>query len=120
MFIEVFIADKQAKGVIPTRKVCGQANQAHAAIKAEVRKQSGAMAEAFGKHEKDEATEKWRAALKEAASLAGWELKTTADGRIWVYQSLLYYCKSQKNQQLCLEVRVSTLAKVDTIVLDTN
>ncbi|KAI3489007.1 hypothetical protein L1887_46873 [Cichorium endivia] len=80
MFIEVFIADKQAKGVIPTRKVCGQANQAHAAIKAEVRKQSGAMAEAFGKHEKDEATEKWRAALKEAASLAGWELKTTADG----------------------------------------
>nr|KAJ0212053.1 hypothetical protein LSAT_V11C400215890 [Lactuca sativa] len=47
----------------------------------EVRKQSGAVAEAFAKHEKEEsAGKKWRETLKEAADLAGWELKKTADG----------------------------------------
>ena len=46
----------------------------------EVRKQSGAVGEAFAKHEKEEAAEKWREALKEAADLAGWELKNTLDG----------------------------------------
>ncbi|KAL7603599.1 hypothetical protein Lser_V15G19733 [Lactuca serriola] len=46
----------------------------------EVRKQSGAVAEAFAEHEKEEAAGKWRQALKEAADLSGWELKKTADG----------------------------------------
>ncbi|CAH1421461.1 unnamed protein product [Lactuca virosa] len=47
----------------------------------EVRKQSGAVAESFAKHEKEEfAGKKWRETLKEAADLAGWELKKTADG----------------------------------------
>ncbi|KAL7607288.1 hypothetical protein Lser_V15G19690 [Lactuca serriola] len=46
----------------------------------EVRKQSGAVAEAFAKHEKEEAAGKWRDALKKAADLAGWELKNTANG----------------------------------------
>ncbi|CAH1421456.1 unnamed protein product [Lactuca virosa] len=46
----------------------------------EVRKQSGSVAEAFAKHEKKEAARKWREALKEAADLAGWELKNTAAG----------------------------------------
>ncbi|CAH1421454.1 unnamed protein product [Lactuca virosa] len=46
----------------------------------EVRKQNGAVAEAFAKHEKEEAAGKWRQALKEAANLSGWELKRTADG----------------------------------------
>ncbi|KAL7607292.1 hypothetical protein Lser_V15G19699 [Lactuca serriola] len=46
----------------------------------EVRKQSGLVAEAFAKHENEEADGKWREALKEAANLAGWELKKTADG----------------------------------------
>nr|XP_043630130.1 disease resistance protein RPV1-like [Erigeron canadensis] len=46
----------------------------------EVRKQSGLVGEAFSKHEKDEAAGKWRGALKEAADLAGWELKNTLDG----------------------------------------
>ncbi|CAI9303592.1 unnamed protein product [Lactuca saligna] len=46
----------------------------------EVRKQSGAVGEAFAKHENAEAAGKWRVALKEAADLAGWELKQTADG----------------------------------------
>ncbi|CAI9303504.1 unnamed protein product [Lactuca saligna] len=46
----------------------------------EVRKQSGAVGEAFAKHEKAEAAEKWREAMKEAADLAGLELKNTADG----------------------------------------
>ncbi|PWA37507.1 toll/interleukin-1 receptor (TIR) domain-containing protein [Artemisia annua] len=46
----------------------------------EVRKQSGAVADAFSKHEKEDAAGKWRDALEEAANLAGWELKNTADG----------------------------------------
>nr|GFD13405.1 Toll/interleukin-1 receptor (TIR) domain-containing protein [Tanacetum cinerariifolium] len=46
----------------------------------EVRKQSGIVREAFTKHEHEEAAGKWREALKEAADLAGWELKKTADG----------------------------------------
>ncbi|PWA48644.1 disease resistance protein (TIR-NBS-LRR class) [Artemisia annua] len=46
----------------------------------EIRKQSGAVGEAFAKHAKEEAAGKWREALKEAADLAGWELKNTFDG----------------------------------------
>ncbi|KAL4580689.1 hypothetical protein LXL04_016890 [Taraxacum kok-saghyz] len=46
----------------------------------EVRKQTGVVGEAFTKHENDEDAGKWRNALKEAADLAGWELKNTADG----------------------------------------
>ncbi|PWA40917.1 disease resistance protein (TIR-NBS-LRR class) family [Artemisia annua] len=46
----------------------------------EVRKLYGPVGEAFKKHENDESAGKWREALKEAASLAGWELKTTAAG----------------------------------------
>nr|GFD42972.1 Toll/interleukin-1 receptor (TIR) domain-containing protein [Tanacetum cinerariifolium] len=46
----------------------------------EIRKQSGTVGEAFAKHENEEAAGKWRGALKEAADLAGWELKNTLDG----------------------------------------
>ncbi|KAI3703045.1 hypothetical protein L6452_28799 [Arctium lappa] len=46
----------------------------------EVRKQSGEFGKAFAKYEREEAAEKWREALKEAAELAGWELKKTVDG----------------------------------------
>ncbi|XP_023762170.1 disease resistance protein RPV1 [Lactuca sativa] len=46
----------------------------------DVRKQSGAVGEAFAKHEKKEAAGKWRQALKEAADLAGWVLQNTKDG----------------------------------------
>ncbi|KAM0030837.1 putative TIR domain, P-loop containing nucleoside triphosphate hydrolase [Helianthus debilis subsp. tardiflorus] len=46
----------------------------------EVRHQSGAVKEAFAKHENNEAAGIWRDALKEAADLAGRELKTTFDG----------------------------------------
>ncbi|CAH1421482.1 unnamed protein product [Lactuca virosa] len=46
----------------------------------EVRKQSGAVGEAFAKYEMEEAAETWKVALKEAADLSGWELKKTADG----------------------------------------
>ncbi|CAH1447721.1 unnamed protein product [Lactuca virosa] len=46
----------------------------------EVRKQIGAVGEAFAKHENEEAAGKWRETLKEAADLAGWELKKTDDG----------------------------------------
>ncbi|CAI9297643.1 unnamed protein product [Lactuca saligna] len=46
----------------------------------EVRHQTGAVGKAFAKHEKEESAEKWRDALKEAATLAGWELKNTVDG----------------------------------------
>ncbi|CAH1421478.1 unnamed protein product [Lactuca virosa] len=49
-------------------------------VRNEVRKQKGAVAEAFAEHEKEEAAGKWREALKEAANLSGWELKKTADG----------------------------------------
>ena len=49
-------------------------------IPSEVRNQSGAVGEAFAKHENVEAAGKWREALKEAADLAGWELKKTDDG----------------------------------------
>lgn len=46
----------------------------------EIRKQSGAVKEAFKKHENKEAAGKWREALNEAADLAGWEPKKTANG----------------------------------------
>lgn len=46
----------------------------------EVRKQNGEVGEAFARHEKEEAAGKWKKALKEAADLAGWELKNTAGG----------------------------------------
>ena len=46
----------------------------------EVRHQTGAVGEAFSIHESDEAAGKWRHALKDAADLAGWELKNTANG----------------------------------------
>ena len=46
----------------------------------EIRKQSGAVKEAFKKHENKEAAGKWREALNEAADLAGWESKKTANG----------------------------------------
>ncbi|KAJ9562052.1 hypothetical protein OSB04_007212 [Centaurea solstitialis] len=46
----------------------------------EVRKQSGEFAKAFAKYENDDATEKWRGALIEAANLGGWELKKIANG----------------------------------------
>ena len=46
----------------------------------EIRKQIGAVGEAFTNHDMQEAAGKWREALKEAADLAGWELKKTADG----------------------------------------
>ncbi|KAI3827249.1 hypothetical protein L1987_01321 [Smallanthus sonchifolius] len=46
----------------------------------EVRNQSGAVGEAFAKHVEKEGAGRWRDALKEAADLAGWELKNTADG----------------------------------------
>ncbi|KAI3496937.1 hypothetical protein L1887_39315 [Cichorium endivia] len=46
----------------------------------EVRNQTGTVGEAFARHEKEEAAGEWRKALKEAADVAGWELKNTADG----------------------------------------
>ncbi|KAI3496838.1 hypothetical protein L1887_39216 [Cichorium endivia] len=46
----------------------------------EVRHQKGAVGKAFAKHKKAEAAGKWRQVLKEAADLAGWELKHTDDG----------------------------------------
>ncbi|XP_076932994.1 disease resistance protein RPV1-like [Bidens hawaiensis] len=46
----------------------------------EVHSQSGSVGEAFAKHVEKEAAERWRDALKEAACLAGWELKNTVDG----------------------------------------
>ncbi|CAH1444391.1 unnamed protein product [Lactuca virosa] len=49
-------------------------------VPSEVRNRSGAIGEAFSKHEKEEAAGKWREAMKEAADLAGWELKKTDDG----------------------------------------
>ncbi|KAM0030889.1 putative TIR domain, P-loop containing nucleoside triphosphate hydrolase [Helianthus debilis subsp. tardiflorus] len=46
----------------------------------EVRNQSGVVGEAFAKHVEKDAVGRWRDALKEVASLGGWELKNTFDG----------------------------------------
>ncbi|KAI3827273.1 hypothetical protein L1987_01345 [Smallanthus sonchifolius] len=46
----------------------------------EVRNQIEVVGEAFARHEKEEAAKRWIDALKEAAGLAGWELKNTVDG----------------------------------------
>ncbi|KAL9995153.1 putative TIR domain, P-loop containing nucleoside triphosphate hydrolase [Helianthus debilis subsp. tardiflorus] len=46
----------------------------------EVRKQSGPVEKAFEKHKEEESAENWRKALREAADLAGWELKNIFDG----------------------------------------
>ncbi|KAI3496946.1 hypothetical protein L1887_39324 [Cichorium endivia] len=52
----------------------------HIIIMKKMLQQIGAVGEAFAKHEKEKAAGKWREALKEAADLAGWEVKKTADG----------------------------------------
>ncbi|KAJ0751836.1 putative TIR domain, P-loop containing nucleoside triphosphate hydrolase [Helianthus annuus] len=46
----------------------------------EVRNQSGVVGEAFAKHVEKDAVGRWRDALKEVASLGGWELENTYDG----------------------------------------
>ena len=46
----------------------------------DVRKQIGTVGKAFAKHKNDDAAGRWKEALKEAADLAGWELKKTANG----------------------------------------
>nr|GFA70460.1 Toll/interleukin-1 receptor (TIR) domain-containing protein [Tanacetum cinerariifolium] len=46
----------------------------------QVRKQSGAVKEAFSKHENKEAAGKWRDSMKEASNLSGWELKKIVNG----------------------------------------
>ncbi|KAK9057663.1 hypothetical protein SSX86_022499 [Deinandra increscens subsp. villosa] len=46
----------------------------------EIRNQSGTVGKAFAKHKEKEEAERWREALKEAADIAGWELKNTVDG----------------------------------------
>nr|GEU56586.1 Toll/interleukin-1 receptor (TIR) domain-containing protein [Tanacetum cinerariifolium] len=46
----------------------------------QIRNQSGAVGEAFKKHENKEAAGNWRKALNEAGNLAGWESKKTANG----------------------------------------
>ncbi|XP_070661397.1 TMV resistance protein N-like isoform X2 [Malus domestica] len=54
----------------------------------QVRKQKDSFGEAFQKHEKDEdpnVVKQWREDLKASAYLAGWNLKTTADGREGVF-----------------------------------
>nr|XP_028963526.1 TMV resistance protein N-like isoform X3 [Malus domestica] len=54
----------------------------------QVRKQKDSFGEAFQKHEKDEdpnVVKQWREDLKASADLAGWNLKTTADGREGVF-----------------------------------
>ncbi|KAM2583692.1 hypothetical protein TB2_044774 [Malus domestica] len=54
----------------------------------QVRKQKDSLGEAFQKHEKDEnpnVVKQWREDLKASADLAGWDLKTTADGHEGVF-----------------------------------
>ncbi|GJR35290.1 Toll/interleukin-1 receptor domain-containing protein [Tanacetum coccineum] len=46
----------------------------------EVRKQSGEVGVAFARHKKEKAARKWKEALKEASDLAGFELKSIANG----------------------------------------
>lgn len=51
----------------------------------DVRKQTGSFAEAFAAHEVRypsdmDRKKRWKGALNEAANLAGWDLRNTADG----------------------------------------
>ncbi|KAK9065649.1 hypothetical protein SSX86_015050 [Deinandra increscens subsp. villosa] len=46
----------------------------------EVRKLTGVVGKSFAKHKKHVSARKWREALREAAELAGWELKNNFDG----------------------------------------
>ncbi|GJV30429.1 Toll/interleukin-1 receptor domain-containing protein [Tanacetum coccineum] len=57
----------------------------------EVRNQSGSVRKAFFKNKNKEAAEKWKGALKEAADLAGWELKNTLDGYLLLFTFLLFF-----------------------------
>ncbi|GKA69135.1 disease resistance TIR-NBS-LRR class family protein [Tanacetum coccineum] len=70
----------------------------------EVRNQSGAVKKAFFKNKNKEAAEKWKVALKEAADLAGWELKNTLDGTLHAS-----YCQKLKH----LVIRQSKLRTFD-------
>nr|GEZ91337.1 Toll/interleukin-1 receptor (TIR) domain-containing protein [Tanacetum cinerariifolium] len=65
----------------------------------EVRKQTGSVGDAFAKHKDDEAARKWREALKEASDLAGFELKSIANGGEDTRKNFvdhLYYALTQK------------------------
>jgi len=61
----------------------------------DVRKQTGAFAEAFSRHEKRfqaeiERVHKWRAALTEAADYSGWDLQNIANG-YYMLRSLVLF-----------------------------
>ncbi|KAK9065648.1 hypothetical protein SSX86_015049 [Deinandra increscens subsp. villosa] len=46
----------------------------------EVRKVTGVIEKAFAKHKMHASAQKWREALREAAELAGWDLRNSFDG----------------------------------------
>ena len=56
----------------------------------EVRKQTGAVGDAFARHKEEKAARKWREALKEASDLAGFELKSIANGLVNFFISVQY------------------------------
>ncbi|CAH1427880.1 unnamed protein product [Lactuca virosa] len=68
---ETAITNYQRRSAVPTLTMT--------VVAAEEAGASGAVENAFAKHENKEAAGKWRDALKEAADLAGWGLKNTAD-----------------------------------------
>ncbi|KAL8198052.1 hypothetical protein R6Q57_024622 [Mikania cordata] len=91
----------------------------------EVRKQSGLVGEALAIHDKnDSEVGKWREALTEAANLAGWDVRKTADGHeakvvklivekvsselpptdLNVDENLVGMEKRMKDLDLCLEI----------------
>ncbi|GKC09468.1 disease resistance TIR-NBS-LRR class family protein [Tanacetum coccineum] len=65
---------------IEVRKQSGAVGEAFAKHEKEVRNQSGAVRIAFFMNKKKAMLKKWKGALKEVAGLAGWELKNTLDG----------------------------------------
>lgn len=57
----------------------------------EIRKQHGAVGEAFTKHNKED-DRKWRESLQEAANLVGWDLKNNDNGLVLNQISSIFYC----------------------------
>ncbi|TQD79004.1 hypothetical protein C1H46_035481 [Malus baccata] len=56
----------------------------------QIRKQNGSFSKAFRKHKRNEdpnEVKQWRKDLKASADLAGWNLKTTADGYTFLFTS---------------------------------
>nr|GEU54702.1 Toll/interleukin-1 receptor (TIR) domain-containing protein [Tanacetum cinerariifolium] len=77
----------------------------------EVQKQNGVVRYAFTRHEKKEAAEKWKEAMKQASKMVGWDLKETANGLCFINLSV-------DNKLVGMEARINAI--LSSLEMGTN